>query len=273
MTIGGVVNHLRWVEHSWVEARFVGGPDRGSWTDESPDQEFLDGATLPLDEVLAGWVEQARLTTRSRGRPRRRRARGPHAPRCAGCCSTWSRRTPATTATSTCSASCTTAPPATRAPACGRHVPGPRGTGCLRLRWVSSGSHARRCTTADDEGPAAQQPDLRARLADARPRSRPAPSRARGDAAHGEQVRRVGRRRRPRLPAAAARGGLRRRRRRGVAAQAAPPQPHRGRPLRHHRHVRAAARAAAPRGRPGPRRAAATTWSWPTPRSWAPCPC
>lgn len=62
MTIGGVVNHLRWVEHSWVEARFVGAPDRGSWTDESPDQEFLDGATLPLDEVLAGYVEQARVT-------------------------------------------------------------------------------------------------------------------------------------------------------------------------------------------------------------------
>ena len=62
MTIGGVVNHLRWVEHSWIEARFVGAPDRGSWTDESPDQEFLDGAALALDEVLAGYVEQARLT-------------------------------------------------------------------------------------------------------------------------------------------------------------------------------------------------------------------
>jgi uncharacterized damage-inducible protein DinB len=62
MSIGGVVNHLRWVEHSWVENRFVGGPDLGPWTDESPDQEFLDGATLPLAEVLGGYVEQARRT-------------------------------------------------------------------------------------------------------------------------------------------------------------------------------------------------------------------
>ena len=62
MSIGGVVNHLRWVEHSWVENRFVDGPDLGPWTDESPDQEFLDGATLPLAEVLQGYVEQARRT-------------------------------------------------------------------------------------------------------------------------------------------------------------------------------------------------------------------
>jgi uncharacterized damage-inducible protein DinB len=61
-SIGGVVNHLRWVEHSWIETRFVGGPDLGPWTEESPDQEFVDGATLPLSEVLDGYVEQARRT-------------------------------------------------------------------------------------------------------------------------------------------------------------------------------------------------------------------
>jgi uncharacterized damage-inducible protein DinB len=62
MTIGGVVNHMRWVEHSWIENRFVGGPDLGPWTDESPDQEFLDGATLTLDGVLRGYADQARAT-------------------------------------------------------------------------------------------------------------------------------------------------------------------------------------------------------------------
>jgi uncharacterized damage-inducible protein DinB len=62
MTIGGVVNHMRWVEHSWIENRFVGGPDLGPWTDESPDQEFLDGASLDLDVVLAGYREQAART-------------------------------------------------------------------------------------------------------------------------------------------------------------------------------------------------------------------
>lgn len=59
MSVGGVLNHLRWVEHSWIENRFVGGPDLGPWTDESPDQEFLDGATLPLDEIIAGYRDQA----------------------------------------------------------------------------------------------------------------------------------------------------------------------------------------------------------------------
>jgi uncharacterized damage-inducible protein DinB len=62
MSIGGVVNHLRWVEHSWIETRFVGGPDLGPWTEESPDQEFVDGASLPLAEVLEGYVQQARRT-------------------------------------------------------------------------------------------------------------------------------------------------------------------------------------------------------------------
>ena len=62
MSIGGVVNHLRWVEHSWIENRFVDGPDLGPWTDESPDQEFVDGATLPLADVLEGYAEQARRT-------------------------------------------------------------------------------------------------------------------------------------------------------------------------------------------------------------------
>ena len=62
MTVGGVVNHLRWVEHSWVENRFVDGPDLGPWTDESPDQEFVDGASTPLAEVLQGYVDQTRRT-------------------------------------------------------------------------------------------------------------------------------------------------------------------------------------------------------------------
>lgn len=57
-TVGGVLNHLRWVEHSWIENRFVGGPDLGPWTDDSPDQEFLDGAILPLDDIIAGYREQ-----------------------------------------------------------------------------------------------------------------------------------------------------------------------------------------------------------------------
>lgn len=62
MTIGGVVNHMRWVEHSWVENRFVDGPDLVPWTDDSPDQEFIDGASTPLAEVLQEYAAQAHRT-------------------------------------------------------------------------------------------------------------------------------------------------------------------------------------------------------------------
>jgi uncharacterized damage-inducible protein DinB len=64
MTIGGVVNHLRWVEHFWVENQFVGGPDLGPWTDVSPDQEFIDGAEAPLPDVLRAYADQAASTDR-----------------------------------------------------------------------------------------------------------------------------------------------------------------------------------------------------------------
>ena len=62
MSVGGVVNHMRWVEHSWVENRFVGGPDLGPWTEESPDQEFVDGASSPVAQVLADYAAQAERT-------------------------------------------------------------------------------------------------------------------------------------------------------------------------------------------------------------------
>jgi uncharacterized damage-inducible protein DinB len=64
MTIGGVVNHLRWVEHFWIESGFVGGPDLGPWTDESPDQEFIDGARTPLEDVLRAYADQRARTDR-----------------------------------------------------------------------------------------------------------------------------------------------------------------------------------------------------------------
>ncbi len=61
-SIGGFVNHLRWVEHSWFETVFLGEPDRGPWTDEEPDREMTLGAVGPLAAVLDGYREQARRT-------------------------------------------------------------------------------------------------------------------------------------------------------------------------------------------------------------------
>ncbi|MBA3233824.1 MAG: DinB family protein [Propionibacteriales bacterium] len=62
MSIGGVVNHMRWVEHSWIENRFVDGPDLGPWTDEEPDKEFSIGADTPIGQLLDEYDEQVRRT-------------------------------------------------------------------------------------------------------------------------------------------------------------------------------------------------------------------
>jgi uncharacterized damage-inducible protein DinB len=62
MSIGGVVNHMRWVEHSWIENRFVGGPDLGPWTDEEPDKEFSIGAETPIEQTLSEYDQQIART-------------------------------------------------------------------------------------------------------------------------------------------------------------------------------------------------------------------
>ena len=61
-TIGGVVNHMRWVEHSWIENRFVDGPDLGPLTDEEPDKEFSIGAETPIEQTLREYDEQIART-------------------------------------------------------------------------------------------------------------------------------------------------------------------------------------------------------------------
>ncbi|NBE56359.1 DinB family protein [Streptomyces boluensis] len=58
MTAGGVVSHLRWVEHWWIEVIFLGEEDRGPWTEDDPDREMRIGAELPLAQVVAEYEEQ-----------------------------------------------------------------------------------------------------------------------------------------------------------------------------------------------------------------------
>ncbi|MFB4277695.1 DinB family protein [Nonomuraea sp. MTCD27] len=77
MTISGLVNHLRWNEHYWFEVMFLGGEDRGPWTDEDPDAEFTVALGRPLAEVVAeyeaqcqkvrGLIEGVSLDERSKG--------------------------------------------------------------------------------------------------------------------------------------------------------------------------------------------------------------
>ncbi|RFU85936.1 DinB family protein [Streptomyces triticagri] len=61
MTVGGIVNHLRWVEYWWFDVIFLGGADQGPWTEDDPDREMRLGARTPLGKVIAAYeTESAR---------------------------------------------------------------------------------------------------------------------------------------------------------------------------------------------------------------------
>ena len=55
MTISGLVHHLRWVEHSWIEVTLLGGEDRGPWTDDDPDREMRIAVDIPIAHLLADY--------------------------------------------------------------------------------------------------------------------------------------------------------------------------------------------------------------------------
>ncbi|WP_370616128.1 DinB family protein [Mumia sp. Pv 4-285] len=58
MSVAAVVNHLRWIEHYWVEVVVAGGDDRAPWSEEHPDGEFEVAAQMTLDDVLTGYRQQ-----------------------------------------------------------------------------------------------------------------------------------------------------------------------------------------------------------------------
>ncbi|NED83924.1 DinB family protein, partial [Streptomyces sp. SID11233] len=59
MTMSGVINHLRWVEHWWFQVIFLGGEDEGPWTDEDPDREMRVAVDFPLPRLLDAYAEQS----------------------------------------------------------------------------------------------------------------------------------------------------------------------------------------------------------------------
>jgi len=59
MTIAGLVSHLHWVEHSWIEHDFLGGEDDGPWTEEEPDREMSIALDIPLETLLRDYAAQA----------------------------------------------------------------------------------------------------------------------------------------------------------------------------------------------------------------------
>ncbi|MCW2879622.1 MAG: hypothetical protein JWQ95_3722 [Sphaerisporangium sp.] len=58
MTMSGLVNHLRWVEYSWMQVRLLGEEDQGPWTDEDPDREMRIAVDMPLAQILEEYEAQ-----------------------------------------------------------------------------------------------------------------------------------------------------------------------------------------------------------------------
>lgn len=58
MTVAGVVSHLRWVEHSWFEVLFLGGPAEGPQFDESGEDLDMKVEGVPLARLLEEYERQ-----------------------------------------------------------------------------------------------------------------------------------------------------------------------------------------------------------------------
>jgi uncharacterized damage-inducible protein DinB len=62
MTMCGLISHLRWVEHYWIEVMFLGeeltGPLAAA-TDDDPDPEMRTAVDIPLPRLLAEYEEQS----------------------------------------------------------------------------------------------------------------------------------------------------------------------------------------------------------------------
>jgi uncharacterized damage-inducible protein DinB len=58
MTVAGVLNHVRWVEHGWIEVEFLGGEDRAPWTEDAPDREFEVALDVPLAQIVEEYEGQ-----------------------------------------------------------------------------------------------------------------------------------------------------------------------------------------------------------------------
>ncbi|MER5886249.1 DinB family protein [Streptomyces sp. NPDC001941] len=62
MTLCGVISHLRWVEHWWLDVVLLGGELQGPLadaTDEDPDPEMRTAVDVPLPQLLAEYEEQS----------------------------------------------------------------------------------------------------------------------------------------------------------------------------------------------------------------------
>jgi uncharacterized damage-inducible protein DinB len=59
MTLSGLVNHLRWVEYSWIEVVLLGQENKGPWTDDDPDREMRIAVDTPIAQLLDEYDAQS----------------------------------------------------------------------------------------------------------------------------------------------------------------------------------------------------------------------
>jgi uncharacterized damage-inducible protein DinB len=57
MAPANILNHLRWVERSWIKDDILGVGSNRPGSGEHPDADFEEGSTLPLDEVIRRYEE------------------------------------------------------------------------------------------------------------------------------------------------------------------------------------------------------------------------
>ncbi|MFJ8043166.1 DinB family protein [Kitasatospora sp. NPDC096147] len=58
MTLGGLISHLRWVEHWWLDVVLLGAECVAPWTDADPDGEMRIGAQIPIATLTADYLAQ-----------------------------------------------------------------------------------------------------------------------------------------------------------------------------------------------------------------------
>lgn len=64
MTVAGLVSHLRWVEHSWLEVVFLGGSTEGNpqFQEEPEDADMMPADDVPLARLVAEYEAQCART-------------------------------------------------------------------------------------------------------------------------------------------------------------------------------------------------------------------
>jgi hypothetical protein len=62
MTVAGIVSHLRWVEQTWFEVLFLGGPADGPQFSDDPEDADMRVDGVPLEQLLADYARQCAVS-------------------------------------------------------------------------------------------------------------------------------------------------------------------------------------------------------------------